>query len=37
MMAKTIQQMRDILLDPQSEHDWMPLAHEALTFARARR
>jgi hypothetical protein len=24
-------------LDPQSEHDWLPLAHEALTFARVRR
>jgi hypothetical protein len=30
--------MREWLsLDPQSEHDWLPLAHEALTFARARR
>jgi len=24
-------------LDPQSEHDWLPLAHEALTFARSSR
>jgi hypothetical protein len=37
MMAKAIQQMRDIRLDPQLEHDCLPLAHEALTFARARR
>jgi hypothetical protein len=30
--------MREWLsLDPRSGHDWLPLAHEALTFARSSR